>query len=126
MNASGTDIVNTSIGDGVGLMMTSRFMAEDGFEFPDDFATDGFVFTVLVDDAVTEPPERHNNVGKSDGTVTLKATADLTNGTTANPFDAVHFYVAVGDINTGDATTRVMARTELRLIAIGEWCQRYS
>ena len=49
-----------------------------------------------------------NNVGKSDGTVTLKATADLTNNTTANPFDAVHFYAAVGGINTGDATEMVM------------------
>ena len=111
-NPSGTDIVNTSIGadDDDDLDIGG-----DGFD-PVDFASDGFVFTAEVDDDAVTNNTGDNNVGKSDGTVTLKATADLTNSTTANPFDAVHFYAAVSGINTGLATDENNDRTELRLI----------
>ena len=112
MNASGDGIVNTSIGTGDD---DDLHMDEDGFD-PADFAPDGFVFTVEVDGKAVTDTEGANNVGKSDGTVTLKATADLTNQTTANLFDAVHFYVAVGDINTGAIDPNGVDRSELRWI----------
>ena len=112
MDPSGDGIVNTSIG---ALDDDDLNRDEDGFD-PADFATDGFVFTAEVDDVAVTINTGDNNVGKSDGTVTLKATADLNNQTTANPFDAVHFYAGVGDINTGKVTDDDNDRAELRLI----------